>query len=502
MDKNFWLKRILKNISFSALSLLINRIGQIILLVFIARLTGAQGLGAYTLALSLIAVFGIITDLGLNSLIVREVAANKKLASKYLGNVSVLRYLLSLLSLTAIILITFLSHFPSSTKTIIYIIAVGNFFVTCGFGLRWIFQAFQKLEYEAYVNIFWGGSLTILGILALKLNFGILGLSWVQLALSILSLVLIWFLVFKNFKGFHLQIEPQFWKELLKEVTPFALSLIFMTICLNSDTLLLSWLKGEKAAGLYNAANKLILQVKNIPVILGPALLPALAEISVKKPVLLHSFLEKELVYLSALLVPVGLIVTILGDKIILWLYGTDFGSSVIILKILIWSAWFMVLYSSGLRALMAIKKVKNIAILTGSAMVVNLILNLVLIPVYSEKGAAFSVLATEIIICLGTFYLLKRELAFDFQKLLSPWGKIGLSNVLMGSFLLEFKELPLFIAILAAIIIYLFFLSVLKVIPLEDWRVFREVLATPKSKKSVKVSKKSSLSALDSFSK
>src|SRR5574341_107572 len=141
MDKNFWLKRILKNISFSALSLLINRIGQIILLIFIARLTGAQGLGAYTLALSLVAVFGIITDLGLNSLIVREVATNKKLASKYLGNVSVLRYLLSLLSLTAIILITFLSHFPSSTKTVIYIIAVGNFFVTCGFGLRWIFQA-------------------------------------------------------------------------------------------------------------------------------------------------------------------------------------------------------------------------------------------------------------------------------------------------------------------------------------------------------------------------
>src|SRR5574341_503027 len=417
MDKNFLVGRILKNISLSALSLLINRIGQVILLVFLARLTGAQGLGAYTLALSLVAIFGIITDLGLNSLIVREVATNKKLAAKYLGNVSVLRYLLSLLSLTAIILITFLSHFPSSTKTVIYIIAVGNFFVTCGFGLRWIFQAFQKLEYEAYVNIFWGGSFTILGILSLKLNFGILGLSWVQLALSVLSLALIWLLVFRNFKGFHLQIEPQFWKELLREVWPFALSLIFLTICLNSDTLLLSWLKGENSAGLYNAANKLILQVKNIPVILGPALLPALAEISVKKPVLLHSLLEKELVYLSALLLPLALMVTILGEKIIYLLYGPDFGASVIILKILIWSAWFMVLYSTGLRTLM----------------VINIILNLVLIPAYAEKGAAFSVLATEIIICVGTFYLLKRELNFDFQKLLSPWGKIDLSNVLMG---------------------------------------------------------------------
>lgn len=488
MEKDFGLVRILKNISFSAFSLILNRIGQIVLFVFIARITGADGLGAYTLALSLVAIFGVITDLGLNSLIVREVAANKRLAARYLGNMAVLRYLLSLLSLTAVILLTFFSHFPSATKTIIYLIAIGNFFVTCGFGLRWIFQAFQKLQYEAYVNIFWGVSLTVLGILALKLNFGLLGLSRVQLGLSVLSLVLIWFLVFKNFFRFQLRIEPKFWKELFKEALPFALTLIFMTIYLNSDTVILSWLKGEKSAGIYNAANKLILQVKNIPVILGPALLPALAEASVKKPDVLQGFLEKELTYLAILLLPLCVIITILGEKIMFLLYDSGFGSSVIVLKILIWSALFMVLYSTGLRALMAVKKVTKLAILTGIGMLLNLVLNFLLIPSFGAKGAAISILATEIAVFFGIFYLLHWELQFRFRSLLAPWGKIALSGVFMASFLLEFKNLPLYVSISASVIIYLFFLAVLKVIPLQDWKIFKGVLVPSKPKSSVKI--------------
>ena len=181
-------------------------------------------------------------------------------------------------------------------------------------------------------------------------------------------------------------------------------------------------------------------------------------------------------------------IFTILGEKIISLLYGSNFGSATIVLKILIWSALFMVLYSAGLRALMAVKKAKKLAVLTGIGMLLNLILNFLLIPSYAERGAAISILATEMVVFFGIFYLLHQELQFRFQSLLVPGGKIGLSGVFMASFLLEFKGLPLYVSISASVIIYLFFLAVLKVIPLQDWKIFKELLVSSKPKNSVKV--------------
>ena len=59
-----------------------------------------------------------------------------------------------------------------------------------------------------------------------------------------------------------------------------------------------------------------------------------------------------------------------------------------------------------------------------------------------------------------------------------------------MASFLLEFKALPLYVSISASAIIYLFFLAVLKVIPLQDWKIFKEVLVPSKPKNPVKVGK------------
>ena len=54
--------------------------------MYTARYLGAEGFGILSFALAFTGIFGVFTNLGLSTLTVREVARDKSLASKYLGN--------------------------------------------------------------------------------------------------------------------------------------------------------------------------------------------------------------------------------------------------------------------------------------------------------------------------------------------------------------------------------------------------------------------------------
>jgi len=74
--------------------------------MYTARYLGAEGFGILSFALAFTGIFGVFSDLGLSTLTVREVACDKTLASKYLGNIAVMKIILvvitfGLIALTA-----------------------------------------------------------------------------------------------------------------------------------------------------------------------------------------------------------------------------------------------------------------------------------------------------------------------------------------------------------------------------------------------------------------
>src|SRR4030067_355842 len=67
--------RILQNLGFTGLAVLVSKISQLALLVMLARWLGAEGLGQYTYALSVVLLAGILSDLGITQYLVSQVAA-------------------------------------------------------------------------------------------------------------------------------------------------------------------------------------------------------------------------------------------------------------------------------------------------------------------------------------------------------------------------------------------------------------------------------------------
>ena len=99
------------------------------------------------------------------------------------------------------------------------------------------------------------------------------------------------------------------------------------------------------------------------------------------------------------------------ANKIILIIYGTQYANSVLALKILIW-AFFLICVSTVTSGLLnSINKQRIVTIGTGIGALLNIILNLILIPKYSLDGAASATVAIELFGFLFYFYFASKYL-------------------------------------------------------------------------------------------
>ena len=188
---------------------------------------------------------------------------------------------------------------------------------------------------------------------------------------------------------------------------------------------------------------------------------------------------KRLLVYKIAAAIIIGFLiavgVTILAEKIILLIYGEGFIPSIITLRILIWVAALMfITYLFG-NVLGSIDKQAVIAKVSGINAVVNIVLNLILIPRYGYIGAAIATLATEAI----GFALYFLFIAKHLQKVPLPrylWRPV-ISGVLMGMFLHFFKNTNLFVLVTLATVLYFIILHLLKTFPKEDLDLFKKII-------------------------
>ena len=91
-------QRIAKNTVVLLVSDIISKALGFFYVMYTARYLGAEGFGVLSFALAFTGIFGVFTDLGLQQLTVREVARNRSLAGKYLGNIAVMKLILVIIT--------------------------------------------------------------------------------------------------------------------------------------------------------------------------------------------------------------------------------------------------------------------------------------------------------------------------------------------------------------------------------------------------------------------
>lgn len=409
---------IAKNATFMTVASVGQKIIAFLYFTFLARQLGAEDIGKYFLALSFTTVFVIFIDLGFTNVLVREAARAKDKIQIYLSTLLSFKLIMAVIVYLACALAANLLGYDDLLRSLIYLSGVTMVFDTLHLTLYGVLRAHGELRYESKAIVASQGATLILGTTFILAGFGLI---WLIAAFTLPSLLNALYVasVLKR-KGYTL--HPKFDKKtftyLGKIVVPFALAAIFARLYSYIDSILLSKLMDEVAVGYYSIPYKITFAFQFVPLALIAALYPRFSEYFVSNKKKLAFALERGLKYLMVVAMPIALGIATLSNDIILTLYTSEFQESILPLQVLILGLIFSYLSFPLGAFLNACNKQKTQTVIIGSVMVMNVILNLKLIPIYGVIGAATAATAGNILLTVFGLYFAGKVTKISFAYL------------------------------------------------------------------------------------
>jgi O-antigen/teichoic acid export membrane protein len=471
-------QKIAKNTIVLIAATIISRVLGFFYVMYIARYLGAEGFGILSFALAFTGIFGVFTDLGLGPLTVREVARDKSLAKKYLNNISVMKIILVTITFALIAIAINLLDYPEQTIKTVYLISLSVVFNSFTGMFYSIFRAFEKMEYQSLGQIL-NSILMLVGVLfAISQRFSVIGFASLYFMISVVALVYSFVISICKFVKPKMEVDWNFWGPTIKEALPFGLTGISGMLYTYTDTIMLSLMKGDEVVGWYNAAYKLMLILLFIPGVINMAIFPSMSRFYISSKNSLKLMYEKYFKFMFMIGIPIGIGTTLLADRIILLIFGIGYTQSIIALQVLIWT---MVLTFTGAAFVELFESINRQIVITkisGICVIVNILLNLFLIPKFSYVGASVATLITEIIL-VGSIFIFAYKFGYGIQgkKVVKNISKVIIASVVIGAFLWYFKSLNLFILITLAILFYLIMIYLIKGINYEDVQIFKRII-------------------------
>ena len=467
-------RTVLKNIGVLSLAEGLTYALSFVLVVAISRYLGAAGLGKYSFAFAFVGLFAAISDFGLNTFSVRSVSRNRKKAQKYFSNYLGMRIIISIVTFLIPVLIIFSTEQPNDVKLTVFFASLAMAFNYLSYPFRFLFNAFERFEFQSIALITERAVALAIGLYLLFNGFGIIALA-VSIAISnfVALIVNIMFAV-KNFVKFQFSFDFKFWKYLFISSLPFGLVLVFRFINFRIDTIMLTFMQSYTITGIYNAAYKIIDALIVIPATIVVALFPAMSKLFRESRNALQAVFEKVFFYLFVLALPICVGITLLADRIILFVYKEQFLDSVIALQILVWTLIFLFLnYFMGY-LLNSIDKQKSFTLVVFAAAIVNVSLNFILIPIYSYKGSSAATVITEFFSFALLFYF-SRKNNYKVNLFTIAWKPI-VAVAAMTIFLLMFRSLHILVLIPLCALIYFTVLFLVKAIGKEEMGLARNL--------------------------
>jgi len=378
----------------------INFFVQFIYTIYLVRYLGTIGYGRFSFALTFVQMFSSIMLLGLDTLIVKEVSGRREIADKILANVLGIQTIASILFFGIIFTIINIMAYPMETKMTVYVFGISIIIYSIVQSFLFMFRAFEKMQYEAVGT-------TIAGLINILLGFyiifskrgNIVDLAFAYCISNIFFLVYVIVICWKKFFFPKIIMDFVTWINLLRSSIPFGLGSIFYLMYSKVDTIMLSKIHGDAQVGAYNAANKLVNIFLFFSVAFYGSIFPAISSLYKNSFDSLKLVTEKVCKYISIIVFPIAIIVCFLAGKIINYLYGERFILSVNTLRILIWIIVITYLGNNFAYLLISSKKSNMYALFSGVGLILNITLNILIIPKYGLIGAAIVSVSTSLVV-------------------------------------------------------------------------------------------------------
>jgi polysaccharide transporter, PST family len=391
--------------------------------IWVARYLGPKQFGILNYAIAFAGMFGVFAKAGLDSIVIRDLVRYPESKDEILGTTFAVKLFCGYCAFLLAVGASFL--FRTDDPKMPWIIGIISFSM--------VFQAFDTVDlwfqsqvqskYVVYSKNAAYILVNIAKVILIKMDAPLIGFvitAFAEIAIGSIGLAVAYRSAKQSFKLWHGSIQLA--KKLLRESWPNILAGFSIGIYMRVDQLMLGYMVGDEAVGTYSVGVRLAELWYFLPVAISSSINPRIIQSKQEGEVAYYDRIQRALNFLVAIAYLVAIGLTLFSKDIIYILYGSSYAAASNTLAVYVWAGIFVSLgMVKGIWITTeGLLKFGFITTLLGA--MINVILNLLLIPRYSSSGAA---LATVISYGISDYVILllyrpSRKIGFAMTKALA----------------------------------------------------------------------------------
>jgi O-antigen/teichoic acid export membrane protein len=400
---------VLRNLSYKTAAEIVALACGLASTIILSRYLDIAGFGAFNYAFAFMYLFLSLNDLGVNTIVIREVSQAPARAGEIIGAAIALRLTIAGAVLAAAWAAIWLWPMDPSLRmplSLFALILPLNALNVPGM----IFFTAMRFEYNAISTVVLRVSGLALIALAVAAGLGVTAVLGGLLVSEVIGLVVVYRLA-RPLVRFHVHVDRGLWRVLLRSALPVGAALLLAAIVNRIDFVMLEQMVSLEAVGLYSAAYRITNLLEKFPLFVMAALYPIMSQLASADPARLRDVYRKTVAHFAVLGVPLGVVTTIAAPHVLALLFGEEYRAAGGALRYLVWSTVCLYLALAGGNLLLSVGRERDSLLALSFGAVVNVALNFMLIPTRGIEGAAIATAVSFAIVLVITSVAVERYL-------------------------------------------------------------------------------------------
>lgn len=446
-------RKIAHNTAYQTIGKVLSTIIGLITVGLMTRYLGQEGYGQYGIVMAFLQFFAIFIDMGLYLIVVKYISEPEANTDYIISNIFTLRLVTSILFLGVSPIIVLFFPYPAIIKWGVALTSFSFLFVTLNQVFQGIFQKHFVTYKSAIAENFGRVALLVSVILVMYFKGGILAILSAVVIGSFINF-LFTFIMAKKYTKIQLAFDWIFWKKVLKDTWPVAVSIMFNLVYFKADSIILSIVKPTADVGIYTATYKVLEVLTTFPAMFAGLLTPLLTYAYVSGDMeKFKKYLQQGFNFLVLVSVPMIVGTFFLGKDIMIVVSGSEFAIAGDVLRIIIFATAAIFIGNLFGNTVVVIHKQKAMIKAYAAVALIAVVGYLIFIPKFSYFGAASMTVFAEGCIMISAMYMVLHTTKIKLSYMIIL--KSVAASLVMGTMLYVLRNVYVIVLLILSVPVY-----------------------------------------------
>ena len=327
--------RVFKNIVALLSERVVVPLANLVIVILIARWQGSEGLGRFSAVIGFVSAFDILLDLGVNTLMVREVSRDRLASGRLASRATTLKLAVFPFILLAVTVFLRFVHYPQETVLAFYLFSAAFMTSALAETFSALYKAWERMELLALVVLVRQLGVLVSVVVVLIGGAGLYAIAMCYLVVGVFCLVLTYALYSMKVERIRLRFDTGFYDRLFENSLPFITLGFFFLMFYRVGVVIVSTVAGDAQAGYFSAASKVVASLLLLSTPFMDAVFPIISRFEPGSDHKIRPAVKDAFHLLSVISFPMAAGLAMTGADFIRLMYGRGFDGAVPVMTVL-----------------------------------------------------------------------------------------------------------------------------------------------------------------------